>query len=1172
MRIRPTNFTSLSCFLIRNRARSGRVSIIALAWLFLQTVPVHATVNVVSYWRLGESDPTAAPGATATNTIDSAGYTTLQFRGNARYASDVAATAASHAGSSVSINFTNGAYATNRIVSTATDNFGIECWVKPTTSGVGEVIAYNGSTGGLPSGGWGLIIASDGTYQALYGGVTLFGTNTATPGVWTHLALVRASGTATLYVNGVPTVTAPDLPLPAPGNFGLAAPPQSPTGQYFTGLIDEVRVFTFAPGQFSTNDLLIYQIPSVTLSPANLVEGPSSGSDSVGVSVVPLGTSWSASANASWLHVAQGSRVGGESASFTFDANVGPTRTGTLTIGGQTLTVTQAGTNYVPATVFTLAHAGLNQPYGVSVDSVGSNVYISSYSDLKVWKSASNAVYELAQIPEGIADQGIDNAGNVYFTFFNEPFLGEWVADTGTVTNVANFPALINPAAIAVDGAGNVYMTDEGTNGSSNATTVKEYNAAVGSVSTLVSGVNDDLNGIARDRTGNIYFAGGNTIMREWIAASNTVINLATTPPGLRPVGLVADSGGNVFFCGYAGNSIFEVRAIDNAVVTTVSGQGLNTPVALALDDARNLYIADVNATAIKELPHAFVDTTPRVEPFPSGTDSLPPVLPATANLTGPFQPTSDQPWLTITGVSNGVVSYAYVISPTSTNRTAHISLLGQQISITRPLTFVLGTSNLVESSSSGADSVVVAIPSSTNSWTALANTNWLHVTTGTGFGNVIFTFDDNPGVTRVGTLSIGGQTVTITQAGSTFVSAGLVTLVSSGLYFPAGLAIDSAGDVYIADSDNKAVREWNVTNQTVTTLVSSGLGFPYDVAVDAAGNVYIADSDTNVIKEWIASSQTVTNLFPMGNPLAVALDIAGNVYTGDRTDNRVQEWLASSHTLTNLFFASLEGVAVDVAGNVYFNDGYAGGIHEWFAASQTTTALASGTNNPGVAVDGSGNVYFVDSDNGLVIKWTAAIGSANNLVGGLSFPEGVAVDNAENVYMSDSGFGFIRELPRAFVDATPRNEPATAGHNQLPLVVPATANLTGVFYPTSDQPWLTINSATGGMVDIGFTATTTNRTGHVTVLGVPITVTQNVSVTPPILTGITLLSNGQLQFGFTNNPNASFTVLASTNLALPLTNWSVVGTPSDLGGGNWSFTAPPLTNSTHMFYRVRSP
>src|SRR5450631_952371 len=79
-----------------------------------------------------------------------------------------------------------------------------------------------------------------------------------------------------------------------------------------------------------------------------------------------------------------------------------------------------------------------------------------------------------------------------------------------------------------------------------------------------------------------------------------------------------------------------------------------------------------------------------------------------------------------------------------------------------------LGTTNLVEGPTAGSDSVVLA---ANGVWTATTNATWLHLSaanqSGTGSTNVIFTFDANTGATRTGTLTIAGQTLTITQAGS---------------------------------------------------------------------------------------------------------------------------------------------------------------------------------------------------------------------------------------------------------------------------------------------------------------------------------------------------------------------------------------------------------------------
>ena len=84
-----------------------------------------------------------------------------------------------------------------------------------------------------------------------------------------------------------------------------------------------------------------------------------------------------------------------------------------------------------------------------------------------------------------------------------------------------------------------------------------------------------------------------------------------------------------------------------------------------------------------------------------------------------------------------------------------------------------------------------------------------------------------------------------------------------------------------------------------------------------------------------------------------------------------------------------------------------------------------------------------------------------------------------------------------------------------------------------------------------------------------------NVSVsvpTVPTLTGAKVLLNGSFQFAFTNSVGALFGVLATTNVALPLTNWTVLGGVTELSPGQFQFTDPQPTNGAQRFYRVRSP
>jgi hypothetical protein len=110
-------------------------------------------------------------------------------------------------------------------------------------------------------------------------------------------------------------------------------------------------------------------------------------------------------------------------------------------------------------------------------------------------------------------------------------------------------------------------------------------------------------------------------------------------------------------------------------------------------------------------------------------------------------------------------------------------------------------------------------------------------------------------------------------------------------------------------------------------------------------------------------------------------------------------------------------------------------------------------------------------------------------------------------------------------------------------------------------------------VVSFAFATTTSNRTANLTLLGQAIPITQTASITPPILVDPTMLDNGVFQFTFSNNnQNASVTVLSTTNLSLPLTNWTVVGTPTNTAPGLFQFTTPATTNDPQRFYRVRSP
>ena len=485
---------------------------------------------------------------------------------------------------------------------------------------------------------------------------------------------------------------------------------------------------------------------------------------------------------------------------------------------------------------------------------------------------------------------------------------------------------------------------------------------------------------MAVDSSGNVTIADSdNNAIEEWNATTQTLTTLVSF--GLSsPEDVTVDGAGNVYIAD-AGNSAIKEWSPTTRTVSTLVAVGLNGPCGVAVDEAGNLFIAD--ESAIKEQPRAFVQGGPISEGPATGSDQLLPVLPTTEVLTGVFAPSSDQPWLTLGSISGDVIPFSFTQN-TGVARTGRITVLGQQIPVTQwPILPSLGTTSLVEGPASGTDSDMVA---PTGAWSATSNASWLH-TTSSGFGNgvAVFTFDTNSGPTRSGTLTIAGQTLTVTQAGSSYVPANPLTiLVPSGQANARGMAVDGAGNVYIADLLNRAIEEWNATTQAVTTLVSSGLNWPVSVAVDSSGNVYFA-ADAGMIEEWNATTGTVTPLVSSGgNPTGVAVDGAGNVYIADG-DNTIKEWNATTQTVTTLVSAGLNnptGVAVDRAGNVYTAD--SDGLKEWNATTGTVSLLVS-SELAGpigrVAVDSSGNVYIADRWNNTIEEWSATTGTVSTLI-----------------------------------------------------------------------------------------------------------------------------------------------------------------------------------------------
>jgi serine/threonine-protein kinase len=238
-----------------------------------------------------------------------------------------------------------------------------------------------------------------------------------------------------------------------------------------------------------------------------------------------------------------------------------------------------------------------------------------------------------------------------------------------------------------------------------------------------------------------------------------------------------------------------------------------------------------------------------------------------------------------------------------------------------------------------------------------------------------------------------------------------------TGLRNPEGVAVDAAGDVYVADHGNRVVR-WSAASSNQTVLAFTGLNHPGAVAVDVAGDVYVADWGNSRVLRWSTRSNTQIELpfHDLDHPGGLAVDTAGDVYVAD-SKNRVVRLAAGWRTQTELPFIGLNrpgGVAVDTAGDVYVADSK-NRVVALTAGSTTQTELPfTGLSRPhGVAVDTVGDVYVTDYYNNRVVEWATRSNTQTVLpLIGLSKPLDVAVDTAGNLYVTFNGNNRVLKLP----------------------------------------------------------------------------------------------------------------------------------------------------------------
>lgn len=557
-----------------------------------------------------------------------------------------------------------------------------------------------------------------------------------------------------------------------------------------------------------------------------------------------------------------------------------------------------------------------------------------------------------------------------------------------------------DPGDIAVDEAGDIFVA---SNNCCNGNGIFEQTAAGKGVQVLGGNSLPQVESLAADAGGNLFFTvnGSGTVYEVAAASYGTSTPTAVISSGLQTaLGLAFDATGNLYVGDSGTGTIYEVPFTTGSGSTATLQFGSMFPLAVGLPlgspltishDRRSFFFgnndanvyqqalgsANIGMVAAGSSASATLDVVFTADVTPSAFALYPPA--------GQFS---------VAAGSNACAAGTAYTAGQSCSETITFT----------PANAGAANAGFALTDANGA-SLATLYASATGTGPALTIDPGAVSAAGSGFKSPESVAIDAAGDTFY--ADAGNNTVLEFAPGSsTAVSIG------SGLSKPAGVAVDGAGNVLIADTGNNRIVEVPMVNGSLSnarqlTLVAAKdskgnatpvagavLNLPSGIAMDGAGDIFIADTGNNRIVavpyngSWDFSAATAVGSSLTG-PLAVAADSKGNLYVADSGAGQIDEILTPltqpMQQLVGVGFGNPTGLALDASGSLFVADHANGDVERIPNISGSLDANSAveagiGINAPyGVAIDPSGNLYVSDSTAGAAYV-------VNRTVTGLSF------------------------------------------------------------------------------------------------------------------------------------------------------------------------------------------